>query len=108
MLSHLGEKDLEKLIASCHAGTPQVRVYADLVINHMANEARDDRFDVPGEAELQRYQQVPALYAENRLYGDLSTGLFTGGDFNHAGELKELNGPISELCNIKTYQVCPI
>ncbi|MEL7475228.1 MAG: alpha-amylase family glycosyl hydrolase [Cyanobacteria bacterium J06555_12] len=89
LLSHLGgKKDLEELIAACHVGTPQVRVYADLVINHMANEARDDRFDFPGQVELQRYQQEAALYEENQLYGDLSTGLFSGGDFNHAGEIE--------------------
>ncbi|MEL7086382.1 MAG: alpha-amylase family glycosyl hydrolase, partial [Cyanobacteria bacterium J06597_1] len=89
LLSHLGgKKDLEELIAACHVGTPQVRVYADLVINHMANEARDDRFDFPGQVELQRYQQEAALYEENQLYGDLGTGLFSGGDFNHAGEIE--------------------
>lgn len=89
LLSHLGDKqDLEKLIAACHRGSPQIRVYADLVINHMANEAREDRFDFPGKAELERYRQDPALYEENRLYGDLSTGLFSAHDFNHAGEIE--------------------
>lgn len=89
LLSHLGGKqDLERLIAACHGGNPQIRVYADLVINHMANEAREDRFDFPGEAELERYRQQPALYEENRLYGDLSTGLFSTYDFNHAGEIE--------------------
>lgn len=89
LLSHLGDKkDLETLIAKCHAGSPQVRVYADLVINHMANEAREDRFDFPGKAELELYRQQPDLYEENRLYGDLSTGLFSTYDFNHAGEIE--------------------
>lgn len=89
LLSHLGGKrDLERLIAACHGSTPQIRVYADLVINHMANEAREDRFDFPGTAELERYRQEPALYEENRLYGDLSTGLFSTYDFNHAGEIE--------------------
>ncbi|MEM9092743.1 MAG: alpha-amylase family glycosyl hydrolase [Cyanobacteria bacterium P01_F01_bin.53] len=89
LLSHLGGKrDLEQLIAACHEGTPKLRVYADLVINHMANEDRGDRFDFPGEAELERYKAEPALYEENRLYGDLSEGLFSGFDFNHAGEIE--------------------
>ena len=88
LLSHLGgKKDLEKLILECHNGTPRLNVYADLVINHMANEARADRFNFPGEAELKRYQDEPALYAENRLYGDLSNGLFSENDFNRAGEI---------------------
>jgi alpha-amylase len=63
-------------------------VYADLVLNHMANEARDDRFDFPGRAELERYRRQPDVYEENRLYGDLGTGLFTALDFNHAGEIE--------------------
>lgn len=89
LLSYLGGKrDLEALLAACHGREPKVRVYADLVLNHMANEARDDRFDFPGRAELERYRLQPALYGENRLYGDLATGLFTAGDFNHAGEIE--------------------
>lgn len=88
LLSHLGGKrDLERLIEACHGGTPRLRVYADLVINHMANEARNDRFNFPGEAELARYKAEPELYAENRLYGDLSEGLFSPWDFNQAGEI---------------------
>lgn len=89
LLSHLGGKrDLERLIEACHQGTPRVEVYADLVINHMANEDRPDRFNFPGEAELERYKSEPALYEENRLYGDLSQGLFSPWDFNHAGEIE--------------------
>ncbi|MCM1983897.1 alpha-amylase family glycosyl hydrolase [Lyngbya confervoides] len=88
LLSYLGGKrDLERLIAACHSGLPKLQVYADLVINHMANEDRPDRFNFPGEAELARYRQHPALYEENRLYGDLSHGLFSPWDFNHAGEI---------------------
>jgi alpha-amylase len=89
LLSHLGgKKDLKDLITACHSGSPKIQVYADLVINHMANEAREDRFDFPGKAELELYRQQPALYEENRLYGDLSTGLFSTFDFNHAGEIE--------------------
>ncbi|MEO0769058.1 MAG: alpha-amylase family glycosyl hydrolase [Cyanobacteria bacterium J06649_4] len=89
LLSHLGGKrELEQLIAACHAGTPKLRVYADLVINHMANEDRSDRFNFPGTTELERYKEKPDLYEENRLYGDLSEGLFSSSDFNHAGEIE--------------------
>ncbi|GBO52473.1 glycosidase [Pseudanabaena sp. lw0831] len=88
LLSHLGgKKDLEKLIKACHESTPKLQVYADLVVNHMANEARKDHFDFPGAAELERYQKQPALFEENRLYGDLSKGLFSVLDFNNAGEI---------------------
>ena len=89
LLSHLGGKrELEQLIAACHEGTPKLRVCADLVINHMANEDRGDRFDFPGKTELERYKAEPDLYEENRLYGDLGEGLFSSFDFNHAGEIE--------------------
>lgn len=89
LLSYLGgKKELAALIAACHGREPKVCVYADLVLNHMANEARDDRFDFPGQAELERYRRQPDVYEENRLYGDLGTGLFTVLDFNHAGEIE--------------------
>ncbi|NJK30765.1 MAG: alpha-amylase, partial [Acaryochloris sp. SU_5_25] len=88
LLSHLGGKhDLEQLIATCHGGTPRIQVYADLVVNHMANEARSDRLNFPGADQLARYQNEPTLFAENRLYGDLSQGLFSPEDFNQAGEI---------------------
>lgn len=88
LLSHLGGKrDLEQLIAACHGGNPRIQVYADLVINHMANEARHDRMNFPGEAELELYKNNPELYAENQLYGDLSQGLFSPWDFNNQGEI---------------------
>lgn len=89
LLSHLGDKeDIVQLIEACHRATPKLRVYADLVINHMANEDREDRFDFPGDAELENYRKAPALYEKNRLYGDLSEGLFSSFDFNHAGEIE--------------------
>ncbi|PZD74556.1 Alpha-amylase [Acaryochloris thomasi RCC1774] len=89
LLSHLGgKKELEQLIAACHGGTPQLQVYADLVINHMANEDRTDHFDFPGTAELERYKKHPDLYEENRLYGDLSEKLFSWFNFNDAGEIE--------------------
>ncbi|MBD1855128.1 MULTISPECIES: alpha-amylase family glycosyl hydrolase [Leptolyngbya] len=89
LLSHLGGKrDLENLLEACHSGSSRIQVYADLVINHMANEARADHLNFPGEAELERYKAEPALFAENRLYGDLNEGLFSPWDFNQAGEIE--------------------
>ena len=88
LLSHLGGKqELEKLIEKCHQPDFNIRVYADLVINHMANEDRVDRLNFPGEAELQKYQERADFYEENRLYGDLSQGLFSGWDFNGRGNI---------------------
>ena len=88
LLSHLGgKKELLELIKKCHGTEPQIRVYADLVINHMANESRGDRLNFPGEAELKKYRDDPTVFEENRLYGDLSVGLFSPFDFNQAGNI---------------------
>jgi alpha-amylase len=88
LLSHLGgKKALQELIAKCHQ--TKLRVYVDLVINHMANENRADRLNFPGEAELQKYRDNPTLFAENQLYGDLSEGLFSVFDFNQIGNIND-------------------
>ena len=90
LLSHLGgKKDLLELIEKCHSTEPKIRVYADIVINHMANEAREDRLNFPGEAELKKYRDRPTLFEENRLYGDLSEGLFSPWDFNQGGDIDD-------------------
>ncbi|MDJ0650587.1 MAG: alpha-amylase family glycosyl hydrolase [Xenococcaceae cyanobacterium MO_188.B19] len=90
LFSHLGGKpELLELIEKCHGTNPKLRVYADLVINHMANEARSDRLNFPGEAELQKYREQPELYEKNRLYGDLSQGLFSAFDFNQGGNISD-------------------
>jgi alpha-amylase len=88
LLSHLGgKKELQELIKKCHGTNPKIRVYVDVVINHMANEAREDRLNFPGEAELKQYRDNSALFEENRLYGDLSEGLFSSWDFNQGGDI---------------------
>lgn len=89
LLSFLGgKKELEELIQKCHEGSPRLQIYADLIFNHMANEFRANPLKFPGGGELQRYKDNPALYGENRLYGDLSTGLFSPWDFNQRGDIQ--------------------
>ncbi len=89
LLSHLGgKKELLELIQKCHETEPKIRVYADIVINHMANESRAERLNFPGEAELEKYRNNPTLFKENLLYGDLSEGLFSPWDFNQAGNIQ--------------------
>ncbi|WP_157134087.1 alpha-amylase family glycosyl hydrolase [Crocosphaera watsonii WH 8501] len=90
LLSHLGgKKELEELIKQCHSSEPQIKLYADIVINHMANEDRGDRLDFPGEAELANYRHNRDLFEANKLYGDLNEGLFSGFDFNRTGNIQE-------------------
>lgn len=89
LLSHLGgKKELQELIEKCHGFEPKIKLYADIVINHMANENRADRLNFPGELELEKYRNQLNLYEENRLYGDLSEGLFSPWDFNQAGNIQ--------------------
>lgn len=90
LLSHLGgKKELEELIKQCHTGEHKLKVYADIVINHMANEQRDDRLNFPGEAELANYRHNKDLFEANKLYGDLNEGLFSGHDFNRSGNIQD-------------------
>lgn len=88
--SFLGNKhDLELAIAALHNNG--VRVYADVVFNHMANEERPDRGYYPGEAELRRYYQERSEFEKDRLYGNLNEGLFSPWDFNADGDIQDWN-----------------
>jgi alpha-amylase len=85
--SFIGNKaDLEKAIAALHANG--VRVYADIVFNHMASENRPDRGNFPGDAELQRYKLERKEFEKDRLYGNLDEGLFSPWDFNTDGNIQ--------------------
>ena len=86
--SHLGGKrELAAAMAALHAAG--VRLYADVVFNHMANEkgSRADCYNFPGEAELARYRAERNEFEADRLYGDLDNGLFCGWDFNPMGDI---------------------
>ncbi len=62
-----------------------VETYADVVLNHMANEAwlRPD-LDYPGAAVLAQYAADPARYGALRLYGNLASNAFGAADFGPA------------------------
>jgi len=86
--SGLGDKaDIEQAIAALHRHG--VRVCADIVFNHMANEkgARCDPYHFPGEAELARYRHERQAFEQDRLYGNLDDGLFCPLDFNPQGDI---------------------
>ncbi|WP_261818025.1 alpha-amylase family protein [Vibrio gallicus] len=59
-----------------------LRIYVDVVFNHMANEAylRDD-LEYPSQQERQHYQSNECFYESLKLFGDLSEPLFTNKDF---------------------------
>lgn len=98
--SHLGRKaDLVAAIEALHSRG--VKVLADVVFNHMANERRPDPLDFPGAAELERYRSERKEFEADRLYGDLNTPLFTPQDFNHNGNIQDwLNLHQSTECSL--------
>jgi alpha-amylase len=86
--SHLGRKAdlLQAMDALKKAG---VRCYVDVVFNHMANENREDRFQFPGKTVLERYAGEAAEFEKDRLYGDLSKGLFDEHDFHPCRDIED-------------------
>lgn len=67
-------------------------LYADLVLNHMANES-GQRADLnyPGARVRGVYAADPARWQRQRLFGDLSTDLFAAGDFHPAFCIRDYN-----------------
>ncbi|CAH1553482.1 alpha-amylase family protein [Vibrio owensii] len=67
-----------------------VLVYADVVFNHMANEAhlRSD-LQYPRQAVMDDYQQNASKYQDLTLFGDLSEPLFDENDFVEAFGIKD-------------------
>jgi alpha-amylase len=94
-----------------------VRIYADVVLNHMANEAykRSD-LQYPCKTELSKYSANKAQYQSQRLFGDLSKPLFLEEHFVEAFGIKNWkdcwevqNGRItgsSEDPGLPTLKVC--
>ncbi|WP_018607691.1 alpha-amylase family glycosyl hydrolase [Uliginosibacterium gangwonense] len=60
-----------------------IAVYADAVLNQMANE-RGNATDFPGSAALSTYASNSSYWNAQKLFGDLSVGLFSSWDFHDA------------------------
>lgn len=71
-----------------------VRVYADIVVNHMANE-RNNSTAFPGNDILNEYRSNPAYWNAQKLYGDLSVGLFSPQDFHRESCIRDYSDPDS-------------
>jgi alpha-amylase len=72
-----------------------VETHADLLLNHMANEAwRRPDLNYPGRRVLDRYAADPLRYASLRLFGDLSVDLYTASDFHPAFCITNYNDPV--------------
>ena len=77
-----------------------VLTYADVVVNHMANE-RNAATTFPGDATLAEYEANPEYWENQQLYGDLDDGLFSAQDFhapncirNYSDRREVINGRI--------------
>lgn len=80
-----------------------VETYADVVLNHMANEAwLRPGLDYPGPQVLGAYAGDPARYANLRLFGDLSSNLFGAGDFGPA----QCIGDYADPYQVRHYRIC--
>lgn len=80
-----------------------IRVYADVVMNHMANEAfRRSNLDYPGSAVLAAYAGNPAYYNGLRLFGDLRYNFLSAADFGPARCILDY-GNVFEVQN---YRLC--
>ena len=80
-----------------------LRLYADLVLNHMANEAsqRSD-LDYPSARVRAAYAADPARWQRQRLFGDLSQPLFTAEDFHPAFCIANYNS----VTEVQTGRLC--
>ncbi|MDV3353821.1 alpha-amylase family protein [Leptothoe sp. LEGE 181152] len=74
--------DKESFVAMINAlSKVGVLTYADVVVNHMANE-RNGSTTFPGMDVLDEYAEDPDYWERQRLYGDLDGGLFNSQDFH--------------------------
>ncbi len=95
LLSFLGnKKDIEDLLREAHK--KDIKIYADMVLNHMANENRkpSKKLNFPGKNELKKYSSNIRYYEKNKLYGNLRKGLFSPSDFNDQINIQDWKNPL--------------
>ena len=80
-----------------------IRTYADIVFNHMANEAaiRSD-LNYPGSAVLANYAGNSAYYGRQRLFGNLAQNFLGQWDFGPA----QCIGDYSSVFQVTTWRLC--
>lgn len=80
-----------------------VETYADVVLNHMANEAatRSD-LNYPGSAVLAQYAANPGRYDTLRLFGTLQSNFLSASDFGPAQCIANYN----DAYQVRNYRIC--
>ena len=80
-----------------------VEVYADVVLNHMANEAwkRSD-LNYPDQDIMADYKARRLYFETNKLFGDLDEQLFSEGDFHEARCITDYN----DVWSVQHHRLC--
>jgi alpha-amylase len=80
-----------------------IRVYADVLLNHMANEAaqRPD-LGYPGQRVLNQYAGNASYYDSNKLFGDLRYNFLGAGDFGPSQCITDYNS----VFQVQTWRLC--
>jgi alpha-amylase len=78
-----------------------VKVYADLVLNHMANE-RNGAVDFPGSAALSDYQTRSVYFQKQRLFGNLANNFLGAFDFHEARCISDYN----DVFQVQNWRLC--
>jgi alpha-amylase len=78
-----------------------VKVYADVVLNHMANE-RDGALDFPGKFALTDYSRMRAYYSGLRLFGDLKNNFLGPLDFHEARCITDY----TDVFQVQNWRLC--
>ncbi|QHG86110.1 alpha-amylase [Xanthomonas cucurbitae] len=80
-----------------------VETYADIVFNHMANEAamRSD-LNYPGSAVLAQYAANPGRYDSLRLFGTLQSNVLGASDFGPGQCITNYN----DAFQVRNYRIC--
>ena len=80
-----------------------VDTYADIIFNHMANEAhlRSD-LNYPGASILTNYASNTSHYNTIKLFGDLTQNVFSANDFHPAGCITDWNN----AGNVQYWRLC--
>jgi len=82
-------------------GNRGVDVYADIVLNHMANE-RNGATDFPGNGALNDYSNRRSYWNNQKLFGNLDNGLFGAGDFHQEACISDYNN----VWQVQNWRIC--
>ncbi|AFU98550.1 alpha-amylase family protein [Simiduia agarivorans] len=78
-----------------------VVVYADIVLNHMANE-RNGATDFPGNSTLVDYANNRTYWNKQKLFGNLDNGLLSPWDFHEAKCISNYN----DVWQVQNWRIC--